>query len=85
MVADIPAVTDRKPIDGVRGIALLFLLLFGLSLAAVETMRLDCHDVYMTDDAGQPLLWDDGRQQCSLSGGYFRISLPAWTRAILGH
>lgn len=60
-----------------------------LSLAATLGMtRVECQDVYLTDDFGRVLLGDgqalqpDENKQCRLAGNLW-IALPAWVPAII--
>jgi len=71
-------------------IGLLLAMFLGLlSLAAVREMRVECRDVYLTDDFGRTLLSDDGQRlqpdqnrQCRLNDGAW-VPLPAWAQAII--
>ena len=71
-------------------IGLLLAMFLGLlSLAAVQAMRVDCRDVYLTDDFGRILLSDGGQRlqpdqnkQCRLNDNAW-IPLPAWAQAIV--
>jgi len=69
---------------------LLAMFVGSLSLAAVREMRVECPDVYLTDDFGRILLSDDGQRlqpdqnkQCRLNDGDVWVPLPAWAQAII--
>jgi len=74
-------------------IVVLLLAFFGLiSLAAVQSMTVECQDEYLTADDGITLLTADdgvtllttGRQQCQLVVGEGRVPLPGWAQPIIG-
>jgi hypothetical protein len=71
-------------------LSLALLVSLGLSLAAVDALRVDCQTTnryeknylgaVITDDRGWPIRVVPGRErQCTLIATGIRLSLPAWS------
>jgi hypothetical protein len=70
-------------------LSLALLVFLGLSLAAVDAIRVDCRTTngyekndlgaFIADDLGLPIRVVPGRErQCTLIATGFRLSLPTW-------